>query len=272
MVSSRHRHRAHEAAVKDTFARLLAGAQAGTDPGFQELLTANKHRADLPAPAGLRRLLLGRRVVRLEFGLGYRRCGAQAFLDWWLSEVGFPGDVDEVGAYIAGSLTGAGLACRRSEEGLSCSAQEAGTSQGVEVQGPRPWTGGKEKACGVKIRWSAQRRHAGPALSVQDVLARLPALRDARVDPLLVAGLGRLPAAQVSVGGTWTRYYSWDVRVCGGPSLRMELSRRLLEAGFGAPEKEAGYERFSRPRTGSYALLYEPEPGGSVRLSIQPES
>ena len=264
-------------AADETVGRLLAGAQAGTDQAFQDFLGGHRHRADLPAPAGLRRLLLGRRVLRLEFGLAYRRSGTKAALDWWLAEAGFPGTVAEVGAYIQETLGGRGLACRKSPDGLSCSAQEKGTSQSVEIEGPRPWTGGRETACGVKIRWSATRQDTGPALSVQDVLAQLPALRDERVDPSLIAGLAPFTASELSIGGTWTRYYSWAVRISGGPApgapgLRPKLSKLLQDAGFGAQGSERGYERFSRPKTGSYALLYEPDPDGSVSLSIQPES
>lgn len=240
--------------VGGTLGRLLAAAEAGTDPGFQELLAAHRHRADIPAPSGLRRLLLGRKVLRFELSVAYRRAAGKSSLLWWLPEVGLPGGTAEVGGYVRESLAAAGLA------------------QQVDVEGPHPWTGGKGPACGLRIRWSVEAPDRGPAPAVAALLARLPFLRDERVDPSLMSGLGKFEARELSVGGTWSRYYSWDARLFGGPGLREKLAGLLRAAGFAAEGRERGYESFSRAATGSHALLYDAEPDGSARLSLQPES
>lgn len=259
-----------KSAADDASGRLLAAA--GTEPAFEELLAAHRHRTDFPAPEGLRRLLLGRQVLRFELSVAYRNAAGKSSLLWWLPEVGFPGGVDEVGAYVRKTLESGGLSCRPGPDGLSCSARAAGMTQQVDVEGPRPWTGGKGPACGLRIRWSVDAPDRGPAPGVGALLARLPFLRDERVDPSLMAGLDALEARELSAGGTWSRYYSWDVRLVGGPGLREKLAGLLRAAGFAAEGRERGYESFSRAATGSHALLYEAEADGSVRLSLQPES
>lgn len=258
-------------------ARLLCAAQAGSDQAWRAFLSGHKHREDLPAPASLRRLLLGRRVLRLELGLAYAREDSKEMVSWWLGEAGFAGTPQELRAYLKETLAGQGFQVQESSSGLVFAASHEGITERVEVSGPHPWTGGRETACSVRVLWSVEHAGRPAAMTLRELLQRLPALRDERVDPSLVEALSLLAIGSAALGGTWTRYYSWEATSVPAPgesgsALRAKLRAALEAAGFALEGRESGYERFARAQTGSYALLYDPDPTGRVRLSVQPES
>lgn len=260
----------------DDIAGLVAAAGAGSDEAFRKVIAADGQAEDHTAPEALRKLLTSRRVLRMEMSQSYSHEGGKAGLIWWFGEIGFAGGEAEVSGALRRIMQDAGFKAREGEEALFTKSS-GGYEQEVKVEGPRRWTGGRETACGVKLLWKVMSVKPSPHPALARVLEALPMLRDERLEARVYEALAGEPVESLSRGGTWTRYYDWDLALSPGSAeaaarLHTRLQGLLAELGYepGRPDRES--QGFERKKTGSFAWLTPADPDGVVRLRFQPES
>ena len=253
--------------------RLVNVAQVGTDEAFKGFLEASRHNSDLTAPAELRRFLLSQRVLRINMSQGYKHDGSRASLTWWFSEIGVPGKAKESRAKLEKIFQDSGFSAKtetvRGREVLIFSRLEKQGSFATRVRlgAPKDWVGGRETACGFDLEWVVSDMQKSPAPELEQVLAGLPSLRDARIDDSLYAHLKGAIPLDLTLGGSWTRYYAWDVTLRSATDLEVILNGM----GYRRLPGEGRSTAWNREATGSYAYL-ETSEAGRVSLRIQPQS
>lgn len=253
--------------------RLIRAADVGTDKKFQELLAKEKKAENHTAPARLRELLASFRVLRMDMGQAYTHEDGKAALVWWFGEIGVAGDVEKVGAQIADALKSYGFTVAEGEKGRKIGTlSKDGVKQAIELEGPHRWVGGKETACGIRLMWRVSDEKESPAPTLEKLLAELPMLKDDRVEDSVSKELASTPIAGLAFGGTWTRYYDWDVTLAADSAdaaakLHQKCVRLLGDLGY-----EPKDDQYERRKTGSFAWLHAPDAKHRVRLRFQPES
>lgn len=253
--------------------RLIRAADVGTDKKFQEFLAAEKKAENHTAPARLRELLASFRVLRMDMGQAYTHEEGKAALVWWFGEIGVAGDVDKVSGRIGDAMKSYGFAAAKGEKDRTIfSSVKDGVRQEATLEGPHRWVGGKETACGIRLMWKVADEKESAAPTLEKLLERLPMLKDDRVEDSVLKELASTPVEGLAFGGTWTRYYDWDVTLAAdGADVAARLHERcaklLSELGYEAKE-----ENYERRKTGSFAWLHAPDAKHRVRLRFQPES
>lgn len=253
--------------------RLIRAADVGSDKKFQELLGAEQQAGNHTAPARLRELLASFRVLRMDMGQAYTHEDGKAALVWWFGEIGVAGDVEKVGAQIADAMKSYGFTVAEGEKGRkNYTLSKDGVKQEIGLEGPSRWVGGKETACGIRLMWRVSDEKESPAPTLEKLLQQMPMLKDDRMENSAYKELASTPIAGLAFGGTWTRYYDWDVTLAAesadaAAKLRERCAKLLTSLGY-----EDGEEHWERRKTGSFAWLLAPDAKHRVRLRLQPES
>jgi hypothetical protein len=253
--------------------RLLRAADVGTDKKFEAVLEKDKQRVEHSAPVRLRELLAGFRLLRMEMGQAFMHDGTHASLVWWFGEIGVAGDRDTVEKSLRMELARSRFTVEEGDSKTGARFEKDGVAQRIEIDGPTAWSGGRETACGFRLKWTVteQEKSAPPALKA--VIARMPILKDSRVEENLLSLLEGFPVAWVGSGGTWTRYYDWDVSLYDAKEeLPARLEKWLADQGYARSEKGREYDTYERRKTGSFGRLYPRDDKKRVRIRLQPES
>ncbi len=263
----------------------------GTDDAWHAFLAQDRKPEQIHAPAALRRWIAALPVLRWDLGAAFAHEAGYATLTWWCGELGLRGRPEQVREMVDAAFRD--LDFTRAPEGDAWTfyRQASGTLTEVALEGPRRWTGGRETACGLRVRWTVKAVTASPSPTVAEVLREFPWLADARVDRAPVDAVASLPTAEVSFGGTWSRYFTWTVTVGAAdpasatrapsagalgadapaedPTLQ-SIDRALRDCGY---VLQPGDEReYRRENSGSYAWLEGPDASRRITLRIQPES
>lgn len=263
---------AQEAAV-GTVRGMVECAGAVSDAQTRRLLKAHKQREDIPLPAALYHLLNGLDMVRVQGGHAYSWREGRHALAWWFSDLATAGAPEEVRQRVDAALIAAQL--HRSGEGRYVSSP---TRCGVEarIEGFQPFVGSPRQTTGWRLTWRVYSMEKSLPLTLEGLLATIPSLRDDRVHPEIVARLGKNEVASLSVGGTWTRYYDWDLALTArsdvaARELREEIEQLLSSLGYKQQDAGSGTEReWAHPERGSHAWV--DCKGKGVQLRIQPQS
>jgi hypothetical protein len=138
----------------------------------------------------------------------------------------------------------------------------------VIVSGPTRWVGGKEAACGIRLSWKITDETASAAPTLTQLLKELPQLKDSRLEAKVYTTLGDWVVDRLSVGGTWSKYYTWDA-LFQDPrgDLTLGLEKLLKDLAFHKEE-----DSYCRDSTVSYAWITPLEKEKQVEFRIQPDS
>jgi len=258
--------------------KLLVDADIGTDSAFKDFLSANSHQYDFIAPATLRKVLTQFKVVRIEFGLVYAVEGEFPTLRYWMGELGVRGRVEFVQESLNKVMREMGFKVGKKDPKANdttiFSRAQKNLEEAVNFRGPHRWTGAREPSCGFQVFWKVQTRIKIEMPTLDALLAVLPILRDVRVDPRVYADLGLSTVQSLAVGGTWTRYYDWDVTLAPGHPGEMynRLEQLLTDIKYVPAQVSGDIATWSRQTTGSFAYLSRPDAAGLLNFRIQPES
>lgn len=254
--------------------RMIRDAEIGSDKKFHQILKSFNLRETHSAPLRLREFLDSLKIVRLHFGESYAHEKKRATLGWWIGELGVSGDADEVSRQVTGFFAKAGFESREEDDRGTprwrFTLARNGVTQEAVVWAPSNWVGGQETACGTRVTWRVTDRTESPRTTLAKLLERFPQLREPRLDEELFRELGTLEVASLSAGGTWIKYYDWDVTL--GDTSADALSKLLKKLSFSRTEKAKEFDVWERPKTGSWAWLYPADKSGAIRLRFQPES
>ena len=261
----------------DPVEKLIRAADVGSDKTLERFLADQNHRAKLPAPAKLRELLSSLKIVRTDLGLGYNHEKGRASIYWWINELGTKGDADAVAPVFADFFQTAGFSAKEDEERgtkkTTHSLAKNGVAHEVILWGPVNWVGGRETACGTRVLWRISDESESPRPTLGKLLERFDHLRDARLEEEHDREGCAFEVESLAVGGTWTKYYDWDVTFFGaGREGRSKLEKLLVKLGYERTDKDKEFDGYHRKKSGSYAWLYPCDKEGRVRLRFQPES
>ncbi len=257
---------------------LLAEAEVGTDSTFKTFLSTHSHRDDLIAPATLRNVLTKFTIVRAQFGLAYGVDGGFPTITNWMGELGVRGRVEVVQDNLNKAMRDlefkAGKQDTEASDTITFPRILKNVEEEARFRGPHKWTGAKEPSCGFQVFWKVHGRNKAEMPKLDALLANLPQLRDERVDREVYADLGTSIVQSLGVGGTWTRFYDWDVTLAPSqPDETYQHVEQLLKDLRYVPGSVSGdVATWERLKTGSFAFLTRPDEKGWVNFRIQPES
>ncbi len=258
--------------------KLLADAKVGTDSSFKDFLSTHSHRDDLIAPVTLRKILTKFPVVRVEFGLAYAVEDDFPVVTNWMGELGVRGRVEVVQETLNNAMRDLGFKAGKPDpnagDTLIFVRTQKGVTEETRFRGPHRWTGAKEASCGFQVYWKAQSRTKTVIPTLNTILETLPMLRDVRVDELVYTDLGDASVQALAVGGTWTKYYDWDITLApkNASDMYQHLDQLLKDLGYAPGNVTGDLTMWERQKPISFAFLTRPDKKGLVHFRIQPES
>jgi len=266
------------AAPSDPVAWLVKAADVGTDPAFAALLAAHKHAADRVAPRVLRELLAALAPTRLEWSEAFEHTDGAPVLVFFVPQLGIPGKPADAQAKLAATLGALGFGKPQTAGGPRGRPEEVYTralgqaTLALYVEEIQPYTGARTPTSGTTLLLKVRANEPTAPPALRTVLAARPSLRDARVPAALVDLVSGDPVASVASGGTWARYYTWDVRLlaadgAGAGRLLARVQQRLTALGFQAEPTDSV---LVYGKDGARVTLSSQ--GASVELHVQPES
>jgi hypothetical protein len=162
----------------------------------------------------------------------------------------------------------------KSEDISSFTMESNGVFYEVSIKIPGNFTGSKFPACGTEICWKATIREKSPFLTLKQLLAELPILIDPRIDKQIYEAFSDQKTENLSIGGTWKMYYTWEAEFIPEPgqNLLQEVKDLAKSRDFGTYTKQDDYDVFCREKTMSYMYIYKSKTNNNITVRIQPQS
>ncbi|MDX9721255.1 MAG: hypothetical protein RBU37_10960 [Myxococcota bacterium] len=240
----------------------------------QSLLEARDHNPSFPLHRALIRIMSEREIARTSLHLGFHWREQRVELNWFCSDTGIVGQVDEVEEYLDALSMELGfeqashdakflpiLWVREDSHFLEQFRREAAVR----------WVGGKRATTGNTLLFVLQAQTQTLPPSLAEVLEYFPFLRDERIDEKLFQTLAQWPTVELSRGGTRSKYDSTSLAFAErSASDHKALATLLGELGFEEDGQRRDYVSYRRG--GSYAQLYNLGEDGVLALHWQPES
>lgn len=256
--------------------KLLKAAEVGTDYKFRLFLESYTHRKDMTAPKNLRTFLASMPVFRSDYNLAYQKNHDSTTLIWWFNDTAMKGSAIEMMELMKQQMLRQGFKQTKSDnEDVDCySLESKGILYEVRIKQPGNFTGSKFPACGTQIIWKAILRERSSYLSLKQLLAAMPILKDSRIDQEIYDSLSEQKIASLSIGGTWSMYYTWQAELMPDPGQDLLHKVRDLAKNrdFGTYTRENDYDVFCREKTMSYIYIYTSQQDKNITIRIQPQS
>ncbi len=255
---------------------LYRQADVGLDDAFRALLVQLRHDPDRPAPAAWRALLVALRPSHFDLTLSLEIEGEALHLVWVADDCALPGlDAAAARGVIAERMAAAGFVA----DGQGGEARYAKDGPGLRhsLVVPRivQHTGAPGPQVGVVLVYKVTVAAPTGSFTLPDALALHPALRFAAVPAPVLAALGRDRVERLTLGGTWTRYYSFEVVVrpalaAAAQKLAERLEALVRAAGAKPFDQSGARQTFALPGDG---MVYLDRPGpGLVSYRLQPQT
>jgi hypothetical protein len=229
-----------------------------SDPEFADLLGRNKHNPHIVAPPAWRSLLVTLAPFRFDLTFGIVRNREDLKFFWFCGEFGTRGTPQEVLAAIQKLLRQKGFTARpvrHTEYGTDEYAfrkQENGLEHLLIVEGVERFVGSREPHCGGSLRYEISIPSAGTPPTVEEILAAFPELRCPELPQNLADFFKNRAFSLLSYGGTWTRYYSWQLDIGGDSAsntadLFKQVETIILGSGFSLEKTDRGVSVYQNP-------------------------
>ncbi|MCE1247727.1 MAG: hypothetical protein LWY06_13890 [Firmicutes bacterium] len=255
---------------------LLKSADVGSDDNFKTYLGKLTHREDLTAPANLRDFLASFPIFRSDFGVAYEKTPDSTKMIWWINELAIKGSALDTIKALKSKMRKLGFKTQKSpdEDTYMFALDTKGIHYEVSIRQPENFTGSKFPACGTSIKWQVSIKDKSDYQTLSQITKELPILIDSRIDREIYESLATQKIANLSVGGTWTMYYTWQAELipAEGQDLLQNLRDLAKARSFGTYTKEKDHEEFCRESTISYFFIYPSTTGKNITLRIQPQS
>jgi hypothetical protein len=264
---------------EETVKAIVSQCRVGTDDEYAKIMKALKHHPASVAPPELRAIITRLSPFRMDLqsGLAWRR--NRITLYWFVGEFGAKKPASEVAALFSDTLEELGFAIARSDFEDRTKKEYVKTagdfSHIFRIEGLERFIGTAAQSAGGSFVYEIEYLVDTGKPFLRDVLIEYPALSCPEMIPEVLTFFSDQKVTNVSYGGTWTRFYDFDIDA----SYADEKSAKgafgklvaLVESlGFDLERDDGGILTYIKKGASGPVLYLALKKGGIVNFRIQP--
>jgi hypothetical protein len=254
-----------------------------SDPDFSRFLDGHKHNPDFNAPPVWRALLSALDPFRFDYNNGIIINEHTLGFYWYCAEFGSEGTPEQVIGVITNLMQDRDFSAQpvhKNRYGMNeyvFIKENRGIQYRLTVEGVERFTGTRQSRSGGRLLYEINIAANTPRPTVRKALQAFPWLACPELPAPLLDYFNDRIFSSLSYGGTWTRYYDWELTIpCATPDAAAEELSRVddLLAGLGySPEKSNADTQVYHPAQSFAPIIYLSLAGKNVfSFRIQPHS
>jgi hypothetical protein len=258
---------------------IISRCSIGSDDEYAKILTDLKHSPASVAPPEFRSIIkkLGPFRMDLHWGISWKK--NRLTLYWFTGEFGVKKPTADVAELLSGTVESLGFGPSGPDTGKSKPIEFAKVSgdfiHRFRIEKLERFIGTSTPSSGGSFQYEIEYGKDVAEPILEEVLDGYPALACPEMIPGILGFFAPVPVTEVSYGGTWTRYYDFEINADYkdeklAKKAFSQLKELVVSLGFSFEREDGGILTFMKDGSIGPVLYLSLEKDGIACFRIQP--
>jgi hypothetical protein len=258
---------------------MITRCRIGTDEDFAKIIADFKHAPSVVASEEFRTLVKALAPFRMDLHPGIEWKNKRLVFYWFIGEFGVKKPAADVLALFSETLSTLGFKTSASGADRNSKAEYTKTAGDVvyrvRLERLERFIGTSTPSSGGTFSYEIENTKDVEEPLLEDVLKAYPSLECPEMIPEIFEFFRKQPVRNVSYGGTWTQYYSFDIDAeykdeKAAKEAYDTLIKKVTALGFALEREDRGVLTYMKAGSSAPVLYLALEKGGIVNFRIQP--